>query len=502
MGSKKLVQSGQPSIRLFIPSSVFVQACTGACSNCFPEVTSGKACKRSALYRFRARSKSTGIWEVEPVPKAKKTMGIQQVLLNPNQETKALLEYLCQQSGKLYNNGVYFARQTFFKTGKLLTGKFDLDFEPTVAKSMVAKSLPSTPMQQTLRSVVEAFKSFKELRNLYSSGKLHFNPKPPTYLKGSKLFKVAYPNSGGQKPTLINGQLRFSLGLTVRRWFGVSEFFLPMPSNIEFSRVKEFTILPKNGAFYLELSYELGTQQHELDPNLALSIDLGTADNLAACVDTLGNSFLVDARSLKAMNQLWNKKVSTRKEGKPEGYWDSWLDRVTRKRNHQLRDGINKAAKLIVNHCLEKGIGTLVVGWNDGFKINANLGRVGNQKFVQIPLAKLRDRLEQLCKLHGINFKATEEAYTSKASYLDGDSLPQYGYKPEGWKASGKRVKRGLYQSSNGSIVNADLNGAANILRKVASNLGLDLSRLGRRCLTTVARVRLWFNLSAESQLL
>ncbi|MBS3029588.1 MAG: IS200/IS605 family element transposase accessory protein TnpB [Dolichospermum sp. DET50] len=433
-------------------------------------------------------------------------MGVQQVLLSPDNETKTVLEYLCQQSGKIYNSGVYFARQTFFKTGKLLTNKFDLIYEKSISKSLVAQSMPSVPMQQTLMSVAESFKSFKELRSLFLKGQLHFKPKVPDYLTGSKLFKVAYPNSGGQPPTLINGQLRFSLGLTVRRWFGISDFFLTMPSNIAYSKVKEFTILPKNEAFYLEISYEVERQKHDLDISQALSIDLGTADNLAACVDTLGNSLLIDARSMKAMNQLWNKKVSTRKENKPEAYWDNWLDRVTRKRNHQMKDGINKAAKLIIDHCLKYSIGTLVIGWNEGFKSNANMGKLNNQKFVQMPLGKLKDRLKQLCDLHGIRFQETEESYTSKASFLDGDSLPVYGQKPEGWKASGKRVKRGLYQSANGSIVNADLNGAANILRKVASNLSLDLGSLGRRCLTNAARIRLWVLpksiLSVESQCL
>jgi IS605 OrfB family transposase len=441
--------------------------------------------------------------------KVKKTMGVQQVLLSPDQETLALLEYLCQQAGKLYNTGVYFARQTFFKTGKLLTGKFDLIYEPSVNKTNLVASLPSIPAQQTLISVTEAFKSFKELRSLFFKGELRFRPKAPDYLKGSKLFKVAYPNSGGQRPTLVNGQLRFALGLTVKRWFGISEFFLPMPSNVDYSQVKEFTILPKNGAFYLEMSYQKPLSlEHDLDINQALSIDLGTADNLAACIDTKGNSLLIDARAMKAMNQLWNKRVSTRKEGKPEAYWDSWLDRVTRKRNHQMRDGINKAAKLIVDHCLRHGIGTLVIGWNEGFKDNANLGQLNNQKFVQMPLGKLKDRLKQLCELHNIRFVETEEAYTSKASFLDGDSLPKYGEKPLGWKASGKRIQRGLYQSAKKLIVNADLNGAANILTKVSRNLGIDLSRLSRRCLTTVTRVRLWIlpesksTLSVESQCL
>jgi IS605 OrfB family transposase len=147
-----------------------------------------------------------------------------------------------------------------------------------------------------------------------------------------------------------------------------------------------------------------------------------------------------------------------------------------------MRDGINKAARIIINHCLKYGIGTIVLGWNEGFKCNANMGRVNNQKFVQIPLGKLRDRIEQLCNLYGIKLVITEESLTSKASYLDGDSLPKYGEKPDGWKASGRRTKRGLYKSKNGSLINADLNGAANIMSKVARKLGIDLDRLGRRC--------------------
>lgn len=425
--------------------------------------------------------------------KAKKLMGVQQMLLDVDQSNLAIVQYLCEQSGKLYNTGMYFARQTFFKTDRLVS-KFDLDYEPSVAKTQLAKSMPSTPAQQTLRSVTEAVASFRELRNKWFEDGCPKGKRPnfPGYLDGKKLYKVAFPNSGGQKPKIVNDQLRFSLGRAVKRWFGVQYLFLDIPTNIDLKRVKEWTILPKNGAFYLEASYELKRVKHDLDPSEALSIDLGTADNLAACVSTKGTSLLIDARQMKAMNQLWNKKVATRKEGKHKDYWDSWLDRATRIRNNQMRDGVNKAAKLIVQHCIDNGIGTLVIGWNDSFQLNANMGRVNNQKFVQMPLGKLKNRLKQLCDLHGIKFETTEEAYTSKASFLDGDSLPKYGEKPDGWKASGRRVKRGLYRSANGTLVNADLNGAANILRKVASNLGINLSRLGRRCLTTVARQRLW----------
>lgn len=122
--------------------------------------------------------------------KIKKLMGVQQVLLHPDDETYSILEYLCQQSGKLYNSAVYFARQTFFKTGKILTGKFDLIYEQSISKTMVAQSLPSIPAQQVLLSVTEGFKSFKELRNLFLKGELHFKPKAPDYLKGTKLLRL------------------------------------------------------------------------------------------------------------------------------------------------------------------------------------------------------------------------------------------------------------------------------------------------------------------------
>ena len=370
--------------------------------------------------------------------------------------------------------------------------KFDVIYE--CGKNVHARALPSTPAQQTLLSVSEAFKSFKELRNKFVKGELDFRPRPPKYRPSGGLFKVAYPNSGAQRAILsADGKtLTFSLGNQVNRWFGVKSFDLPMPENLDYSKVKEFIILPKNGAFYLEASYDVEKEKHPLDRGEALGIDMGTASNLMACVDTLGNSFLVDSRQAKAMNQLYNKRIALAKKGKSQDYWDVACDAITRKRNNQMRDMVNKSAKLVTDYCIKHGLGTLVIGWNKGIKNESSMGKRENQKFVQMPLAKLKSRISQLCEKHGIKFVETEEANTSAASYLDGDSLPEHGKKPDGWKASGRRSPRGLYTTANKSKVNADLNGAANILRKVARNLGIDLSRLGRRCLTTVGRIRLW----------
>ncbi|MBD2778046.1 RNA-guided endonuclease InsQ/TnpB family protein [Iningainema tapete] len=416
-------------------------------------------------------------------------MGIQQNLIYCDGDTKAILTFLCEQSNSLYNCGVYWARQIFFKTGRIIS-KFDPVYE--VGNNIHAQVMPSVPAQQTLLSVSEAFKSFRKLRDLFFKGELNQKPKAPDYRASGGMYKVAYPNTGAGRPTMVDGLIRFPLGLQINRWFKVKEFFLPLPTNLDFKKIKEFTILPKNGEFYLECSYEVEPVTVKLDIDQALSIDLGTSANLMACVDTFGNSFLVDSKQAKSMNQLYNKRVANHKEGKTQKYWDNFLDKITRKRNHQMRDMVNKAARIAVNHCLTHGIGTIVVGWNEGIKDGSDMGKKSNQQFVQMPLAKLKERIKQLCTLYGIRYIETEEANTSCASYLDGDSLPEHGKKPDGWKASGRRIKRGLYRTQNGSLVNADIQAAANILRKVAMNLGINLSRIGRRCLTTVGRIRIW----------
>jgi IS605 OrfB family transposase len=157
-----------------------------------------------------------------------------------------------------------------------------------------------------------------------------------------------------------------------------------------------------------------------------------------------------------------------------------------------MRDAVNKAARIVVNHCIENRIGRIVFGWNQGQKNEANLGSKTNQTLVQVPTARLKARIAQLCEQYRIEFVETEESYTSQASFVDGDTLPTIGAKPEGWQASGKRTKRGLYRSANNQYINADANGAANILRKVSMTLGFDLSGVSRGALTHPTRIRFW----------
>ncbi|NEO03919.1 MAG: IS200/IS605 family element transposase accessory protein TnpB [Moorea sp. SIO3I7] len=289
---------------------------------------------------------------------------------------------------------------------------------------------------------------------------------------------------------LVGNKVRLPLGKQVKAWFGLSEFFIDMPSNLDWRQIREVRILPRNGVFYAEFVYKIEPEVVDLDFSKALGIDHGI-DNWLTCVDTVGNSFIVDGKHIKSLNQWYNKRVATLKKGRDKNYWTKQLAAITEKRNRQMRDGINKAARLVVNHCLKNGIGTLVFGWNQGQKHNANMGKRNNQQFVQIPTARLKQRIFQLCDQYGIKFLETEESYTSKASALDNDEIPVFGEKPAEWKPSGKRVRRGLYRTALNWYINADCNGAMNILRKVAGTMGIDLMELSRGALTTPLRVRL-----------
>jgi transposase len=248
------------------------------------------------------------------------------------------------------------------------------------------QALHSQAAQQTLLTVAESFQSYYELLSLFKNGELEFKPKPPNYLKKGGLAVVTYPV---QALKLQSGQIRVPLGNTVNRWFGLKAFHVPMPTNLDFKLLKEIRILPRNKCFYVEFVYPAQKTIVALDKSQALGIDPGVS-NWLTCVSTRGESFIVDGKKLKSLNQWYNKTVAELKKGKPQGFWSNRLAAITEKRNRQMRDAINKVARLIVDYCLNNNLGTLVFGWNIGNKQEINLGRQNNQNIVQIPTARLR----------------------------------------------------------------------------------------------------------------
>ncbi|MEH1796813.1 transposase [Nostoc sp.] len=184
--------------------------------------------------------------------------------------------------------------------------------------------------------------------------------------------------------------LRFPLGSKVKIWFGLDAFYLPMPSNLNFSDIREIRILPRNQCFYAEFVYKMpDVQTPVVNKGNVLGIDPGI-NNWLTCVSNVGTSFIIDGKHLKSLNQNYNRCISTLKENKPQGFWSKQLAHITEKRNRQVRDGVNKAARKVIEHCLENQIGTLVFGWNKGQRQEINLGTKTNQKFVQIPTARLQ----------------------------------------------------------------------------------------------------------------
>ncbi|XWK88060.1 MAG: transposase [Phormidium sp.] len=414
--------------------------------------------------------------------------GCQQNLISPDKDTKALLEYLCTAANNLINCGIYYSRQYYFKTGKI-PSKVDLHKQiGTIQKNKHYQALYSDTAQQILTGVAESFKSFTGLLKGRKKGTVSQKPRLPNYRTSGGLALATFT---GRSLKLKDGMIRFPLGSLVKAWFGIDGFYLPMPANLDFKSIREVRILPRNRCFYAEFVYKTETANIAVDKSKVLGIDQGL-NNWLTCVSNVGTSFIVDGLHLKSLNQWYNKSIAKIKENKPQGFWSNRLSALTEKRNRQMRNAVNKAARIVINHCIENEIGSIVFGWHKGQKDGADLGKKNNQKFVQIPTAKLKNRIEQLCEEYGIEFIETEESYTSKASFLDNDVLPTIGAKPEGWKSSGSRTNRGLFKTGTGIKINADCNGAANIIRKVAMIAKFDLAGISRGVLSAPKKVLLW----------
>jgi len=349
-----------------------------------------------------------------------------------------------------------------------------------------------------MKVVDRAFRGFFNLLKLRTSGQYDVKINLPKYLPKDGFFPLIIPirQRDWNKLPAKNWQFAIPMARSFRRAFGV--VVLTIPERVREGQVKEIRILPKHKARYFEVAYVYEQPEETVTVGQeTLFIDLGV-NNLATCVTTSGRSFIVDGKQLKARNQWFNKRNSRLQSIKDR----QGIERLTHqqaalyyKRSQQVKDYLNKAVRLIVNYCLANGIGTVVVGYNPTIKQNANLGTRGNQNFVGIPYYTFRLKLKSLCERIGLTYAKQEESYTSKASSIDGDPVPVYNAdNPSTQKFSGKRIKRGLYRSVSGQVINADANGALNVLRKHLALSKAKDNELIRRisgCLTQPLRLQL-----------
>lgn len=400
-----------------------------------------------------------------------------------------LLKEMCRYSNSLYNVALYNIRQHFFDTKMFLTYESNCH---ECKNNENYKLLQAGVAQQTLKVVDRSFKSFFNLLKKCKVGDYRYHDvKIPHYRKPGEMFNLVLSTNA----IIIRDN---NLMLPMSRKFRslhpeVKEIAIPFPKRLSDKTIKEVRILPcSNGkVFKIQYVYEVSKEPVSLNRDNVLSIDLGI-DNLATCVSTIGTPFIMDGRKIKSINHQWNKEMARlRSISMKQGLkTTNHIQKITAKRNNQVNDCIKKTARYIIDYCIANDIGSLIVGYNADFKKNSNIGKVNNQNFGQIPLGDLRNQLNFLCWKYGIEYTEQEESYTSKSSFLDKDMLPEY--KPEQpytGKFSGKRIHRGLYRSADGTIINADVNGAANIMRKCKQNVDFDKLCLG--LLASPARIRL-----------
>jgi len=411
------------------------------------------------------------------------------VIRGLTKEQYSLLREMCQYSNNLYNVALYNIRQHYFNTKQFLA--YEGNYHECKTNENYAL-LEAGVSQQIMKVVDRSFKSFFNLLKKCKTGDYRYHDvNIPQYRKKGGLFGLILSTNS---IAIRNGKFMIPMSRTFRALHpDIKDFGVTFPGRLKNNTIKEVRILPYNDGRYFKIQYvyEVEPEDCELDKENFLSIDLGV-DNLATCVSTIGTPFIIDGRNLKSINHRWNKEIArlrsiSMKQGQKT---TKRIQDITTKRNNQVNDAIKKSARYIVNHCINNNIGTLIVGYNADFKRNSNLGKTNNQNFVQIPLGDLRQQLSFLCWKYGIEYIEQEESYTSKSSFLDNDVLPVYKAEhPYTEEFSGKRIKRGLYQSKNGTILNADVNGAANILRKCKQNVNFD--KLCNGLLASPVRIRL-----------
>ena len=390
---------------------------------------------------------------------------IKQQVKHLTKEEYNILRELCKIAKNLTNQAIYNVRQHYFQEKQYL--RYEANYHE-LKNSDNYRLLNSNMAQQTLKNVDAMFKSFFALIKLAKQGKYNFKHiRLPNYLSRNSYSNLII----AQFKIKDNNILTIPYSNTFKKKHEINKIQIKIPQVLEDKTIKEIRIIPKFNARFFEIqyTYEVEEENIKLNTNNALAIDLGV-NNLCTCVTNTGKSFIIDGRKLKSINQFFNKyntKLQSIKDKQNIKRQTKQQFLVSRKRKNRVDDYINKTCRYIINYCIANDIGTLVIGYNQSFQNKTNLGRKNNQIFTQLPFGKIREKLEYLCKRYNVNYILQEESYTSKASFFDNDELPIYNAdNPQTYEFSGKRIKRGLYQTKNNYLFNADCNGALNILRK------------------------------------
>ena len=409
--------------------------------------------------------------------------------IDENDEVYAKLKELSRIAKDLYNQALWEIKQHYRKTGKILSYE-DLDKIMKTRENLEGKVnyrlLPAKVAQQVLKMVSQNVRAFFRALRDYKQNpeKYRACPRFPNFLPKAGHFVVVFTN---QQATIgKDGKIKLTkeVGISIpeNEFKKYSEYFIKTVSKKNkgkknkkrekitplFAQVR---IVPKfRGVFFhVEIVYDKPEENANLDVNRTVGIDLGV-NNLAAIVDSEMHKenrppVIINGKPIKSVNQYYNKQKATLHKGlaKEDDTNSRQIIEISDIRNQKIEDYLHKASRFVIQYCLQYLIGHIVIGYNPEWKQSVNLGKRNNQNFVQIPFLRFIEFISYKAQLAGIKVTIQEESYTSKCSALDLEAIAKH----EDHAYAGKRIKRGLFVSELGFRINADVNGALNILRKV-----------------------------------
>ena len=359
------------------------------------------------------------------------------------------LDKMCFLSKNLYNQALYQIRQHYFSTKEYLNYYSNVK-QLTKEKQTDYVALPAKVAQWVVKQVDQNFRSF--FASLKSKKVTH-KVSIPKYLEKNSRYMLTFTNQAISGKELKLGYLKLS---------GCSHRIKLIHTDVRHVRV-----IPRNKLFVVEVIYNID-EKHCYDNGNYVGVDIGL-NNLATVGGNNISPVLINGRPLKSINKFYNKELAKLKSRqdicKNRNVNSDKIRKLTQKRNNKVKDYLHKTSRKLVNHLVSNSVSKIVIGHNKNWKQDINLGKSNNQKFVQIPFNMFIHMVTYKAQLEGIEVIVREESYTSKCSFLDNEEICKHdAYK-------GKRIKRGLFRSYDGRLINADLNGALNILRKEIPNV-------------------------------
>lgn len=379
-----------------------------------------------------------------------KVSRVEQHVIKKTHPIFKIIDDKCFKSKNLYNYANYLIRQEFINNGKWIRDK---ELDKMLQSHETYTELGSQASQKTLQLLDKNWKSFF---NAIKDWKKH----PNKYLGRPKIPK--YKDKNGRFILMLkNIQCRIENGYLIFSWKPLKGF--KFKTNVE-DRLIAVRFIPKGSCYVLEIIYEKEVNEINFESQNILGIDLGV-NNFATLTNNIGEiPIVINGRGLKSVNQYWNKENSKLKSDLKKRHnknWSNKLERLTQKRNNKINHFMHCASKWVIDYCKALNIDTIIIGHNKEWKQECSLHKIINQGFVQIPYNRFIDILRYKCEDANIKFIETNESYTSGTSFLDGELPIKDNYDKS------RRIFRGMFKSNQGILINSDVNGSYQIIKKV-----------------------------------